>query len=640
MTAPPKDGPPRAVVIPFGVPAEGRGLGLGLAALVHVFTHVEGQSVALAQLLSKKPEERVATGPVEAFVPPQAWRELAGTGNTPPDVLTVITGALEPPGEGRGMIQLLAFDARDGKTRGKVERHVDDARAGETLLGGFADLWSTIGGDVGRVRDIFDLGWDALESVLRAERCALHDPVRGGPHDRLAALIHLGRAVADAPDAKFPADRLASLALETALSPSSDARLADAALRALVRAASDAPDHVELLEATAALQVRLGNPSDAEDSARGAILRAPDRPRPYVLLSEARRAIGDLSGALDAVRRGLARSNDQLLRCELGVILAERGEHVEAEGAWLSVLQRDPVHPAAFANLATVYARRGDAVAAQVLVDQALAAGAPHPDVVRRAIGLALATENDGVARAARVARLSRTLLERAPADAWATLMLARAELQMGERAPAEEHLSRVEVLAPGTVLATEAQRGRFALGDPQAAVEVDSALRAAYTAPIHDLEAICVRARRLAREHAVWTAWFAVGIAERRRERWGFAREAFDAAIRSSPGCTPAHMELAGTHISLGNMKAAVAHAERACVLDGPNPRSLGVLATALLADGRREEADAAVTRALLSDPSDAANLALAERIRRKVRVSALARWADAARGRFRGKR
>ena len=47
---------PRAVIIPFGVPPEGKGLGLGLAALVHGSSQIDGGSIALAQLLSKKPD--------------------------------------------------------------------------------------------------------------------------------------------------------------------------------------------------------------------------------------------------------------------------------------------------------------------------------------------------------------------------------------------------------------------------------------------------------------------------------------------------------------------------------------------------------------------------------------------------------
>jgi Flp pilus assembly protein TadD len=625
------------VVIPFGVPADGRGLGLGLAALVHSFAHIHGQSVALAQLLARKPDagaQRAGEppGPVEAFVPPHAWKDLAGNGNAPPDVAVVITGAFEPPSEGRGMIQLLAFDAHDGNTRAKVELALDGEHAGKTILAAFDEVWSRVGGDVGLVRDIGDLAWDALESILRAERCALHDPLRGGPHDRLAAMMHLGRAVGDAPDSRFAAGRLATFALEAAMSSSTDPKLADAALRALVRAGADAPDRIELLEATAAVHVRLGDTSRAEACAEAAVAMAPDRPRAYVILSEARRGRGDLDAALDAVNRGLARvdgfarpgtsehgprSDAEGLVNERGVVLAERGDLAGAEAAWRQVLGRDPMNPAAFANLASVAVKRGDALTAQSLVDAALTSPAAHPDVLRRAINLALGTEADGVARAARVAKLGTMLVDRQPGDAWGRLMLARAHLQLGEKGAAKEGLARVENLAPGTALAAEAQRGRFALGDPQAAIEIDSVLRAAYSAALADLDSIATRARRLAMVHTVWTAWFAAGIAERRRERWPAAREAFEATLAVSPGCTPAHMELAGALIAMGDPVKAIDHAQRACGLEGPNPRALSVLATALLAAGRRKDADAAITQALLLDAGDPANAALAERIR-----------------------
>src|SRR5258708_31868365 len=109
---------PRAVVIPFGVPVEGRGLGLGLAAVVHAFVHVEGGGVAVAQLHSRGTNEQGATpaSPVEAFVPPSAWRDIAGHGDAPRGVSVVLTGAFEPPTQGHGAIQLLAFDAHDGRT--------------------------------------------------------------------------------------------------------------------------------------------------------------------------------------------------------------------------------------------------------------------------------------------------------------------------------------------------------------------------------------------------------------------------------------------------------------------------------------------------------------------------------------------
>ena len=151
---------PRAVVIPFGVPDDGRGLGLGLAALVHSFAQIDGESVALAQLLSSQPvasargsrtprsrdddeddddgeslETRTETGPVEAFVPPRAWKDLTGSSSDPTGVSFVVTGAFEPPTDGRGLIQLLVFEAKDGRTRAKVEAQVDGENAGRALLG-------------------------------------------------------------------------------------------------------------------------------------------------------------------------------------------------------------------------------------------------------------------------------------------------------------------------------------------------------------------------------------------------------------------------------------------------------------------------------------------------------------------------
>ncbi len=639
---------PRAVVIPFGVPEGGRGLGLGLAALVHGFTHIDGQSVALAHLLAKRTKDPSGAplgradgdrmdlvpadpSPVEAFVPPHAWRDLAGAGNAPSDVLVVVTGSFEPPSDGRGMIQLLAFDARDGSTRAKVEAHVDGARAGESLVDAFVEVWSRVGGDLGMIRDLGDLGWEALESVLRAERCALHDPARNGPHDRLAAMLHLGRAVGDAPEARFPVGRLATIALEAAMAPAPDAKLADAALRALTRAAEDAPLRIELLEASAAIHVRLGNAREAESRASSAISRAPERTRLYAVLSEARRALGDLDGALDAVNAGLLRAtHDAGLATERGVVLAERGDVLGAERAWRGVLEKEPIHVVAFANLSSLALKRADMALAASLVDHALAAPDAHPEVLRRAIHLALVAEADGIARASRIGSLATALLEKMPSDAWASLMLARAHLQMGERDRAAEQLAQVRRLAPDSVYAAEAQRGGFALAEPAAAQELDAVARAGFAADLSDLESLNARARRLATLHAVWPAWFAVGVIERRRERWAPAKDAFERAIGLAKGCTPAHVELVGACIALGDPAAAVAHAERACELEGENPRTLGARATALLAAGRSKDAEDAVARALCLDPTDLPNCALAERVRSKEAPAGgvLGRW------------
>ncbi len=614
------------MIIPFGVPSEARGLGLGLAALLHGFASLDGKSVGLAQLLARPREDAEPSpagtppraAPVEAFVPPDAWRDLTrqGLGFPPPGELAVVlTGSFEPPAEGKGIIHLLAFDPKDGVTRARAEAHVDAARAGETLLSAFSEVWGKLGGELGLVSGIGDLGWEPLESVLRAERCVLHDPQRNGPHDPLAAMLHLGRAVGDAPLARFPAGRLAAVALEAAGSPMFDARLANAAIRALDRAVEDAPDHVDLLEAAAALQVKLGHPSEAEALATTALGRDPGRARLYAILSEARRSHGDLDGALAAVDAGLRKvQDDGLLATERGVVLAQRGDLAAAELGWKRVLARDAVYPPAYVNLATLAAEKDDLTLAHALVDEALTSTRARPEVLRRAIQLAVATEEDGIPRAARIAKLARTLVERVPGDAWGFLVLAQARVRLDEAPAALAAFSRVGELAPATALAAEAQRGRLACADPQASLEIEALLRASETAAVESLEGLAARGRSLALAHGVWTAEHARGVAEKRRARWNAARGAFEEALRLAPGATPSHLELVDLCLRGGDAPAALEHAERVVTLEGRTPRALACSSLALAAVGRSADAVEAAKAALVGLPDDARLRAIAD--------------------------
>lgn len=570
--------------------------------------------------------------PVEAFVPPTAWKDLVGHGNVPAEIHSVVTGAFEPPVDGKGLLQILVFDGRDGRPRARIEAHVDSARAGETVFDAFSEVWDELNGDLGAVRDICDLNWDALESVLRAERCALHDPHRGGPHDRLAAMLHLGRAIGDAPESRFPAGRLAALALDSALALPSDQKLTHAALRALSRAADDAPDQVDLIEATAALTLRLGDADRAESHVRRAIECDPDRARLYALLGEIARARGDLNGALRSVEEGLLKHpSDPLLGTEKGVVLAEQGNLDGARTAWKDVLARS-LHPPAFANLASVALRTNDHDSASGLVDLVLRTPRAHPEVFRRAIHLALQSEPEGIARAARVDRLARGMLDLVPADPWATFARAQALAQLGHSHESKEMLHRVESIAPGSPIAAEAQRGRVALEDPKTSLEIDAVMRASHQAEVADLDAIVVRANRLAAESPTWMAHFAAGTAYKRLSNYARARTSFEAALSCASGCTPAHTELAHVLIQLADPKAAVHHAEQACALEGDTPRNLGTLASVLHSAGRRDEALVAIEKALLLDPSDEANRALAERVRNgsPLRVGPLTRLRD----------
>jgi tetratricopeptide (TPR) repeat protein len=568
---------PRAVVIPFGVPTEGRGLGLGLAALLHTCVHLDGSGVAIAQLHGRRNDEPEGTAPspVEAFVPPAAWKDIAGRGETPPGVAVVVTGAFEPPLDGHGTIQLLAFDARDGKERARIDAALDGAHAGASLVGAFEQLGARLGGELGALGAVRELEWDALESVLRAERCALHDPLRGGPHDRLAAMLHLGRAIGDAPLARYPAERLAALALETAMGATLDAKLAAAAVRALARAVEDAPGSVDLVEALAALEVRLGQARDAERRLNAALALAPERTRLYALLSQALRAQGNLDAALAAVESAPSQAGgDGLLTTERGVVLAARGDFAGAAAAWRAALAGDPVHPAAFTNLAALALRDADHATGQALLDAALASSRAHPDVLRRAIQLALATEAEGLARASRVAKLCGRLLEMIPDDPWASLALAKSQAVLGEVAAARVRLAGIEHSAPKSAPAAEAQTARLAIDDPAVHQEVQRVLKAAHSATPAELEGVAARARRVATLHASWPAWVAAAVAERRRGRWVAARGALEVALEMAPGAAVAHVELAEVMLELDDAAGALKHAEQAAALEGESPR------------------------------------------------------------------
>src|ERR1019366_5119663 len=415
---------PRGVVIPFGVPSESRGLGLGLAALVHASAHVGGSGVALAQFQARRNERGddsrpPPSGPVEAFVPPSAWRDMARhdtSGDAGTQVSLVLTGAFEPPTDGQGTIRLLAFDSRDGRTRARVDVPLDEERAGATVVGAFEKLWSGLGGEIGALQGLRELAWEPLESVLRAERCALHDPARGGPHDPVAAMLPRGRAIEDAPSARYPVERLSVMALEAAMGSRLDPKVAASAVRALERAVDDAPLHIELAVA----------PPYTFRAGRG---------RAYTLLSQALRAQGKFDGALAVLQEAASESgSDPAVHAERGAVLAERGDFGAAASSWREALARDPVHHAAFGQLASHALCARDAALGQTLVDSALAAPRAHPDVFRRAVQLALFSEGDGLARAARVARLCERVVAALPEDPPSLVALARALVVLGDR--------------------------------------------------------------------------------------------------------------------------------------------------------------------------------------------------------------
>jgi len=605
---------PQVVVVPFGVPEEAEGLGIGLAALVHGFVRVNGDHVGLAQLLSKD-----ATKAVEAFIPPAAWKELSANGPDPGPLDLVLTGSFESPEMGRGSLSLMAFEPKSGDVRAKEDASFGQEDAGSAVAALLRVFCSKIDADPGHAEQIDNLDWTALESVLRAERCIIPNPLKGGAKDRFAALGHLERALAECPTSRFPATRLAACAMEAAFSAPSPT-LAQAAIRSVSRALSDAPQQVELLEAAAAMELRFGNSIEAEARVLSALKVAPDRGSLWALLCEARRSRSDRDGALDAVRQGLARKiQDPLLFTEDGLLRRDAGDRIGAAARFREVLARWPFFPSAWKNLAQIALIEEDAVTSQSMVDAALAARGPlHPDVLRQAIELSLRAEPPGVARASRVLSLARSLVAIVPQDPFASLVLSRALVETGDKAGAVQALTRIEDMARGSALAAEAQRGRFQLEDKQSADEVEAILRAANAnATESELSSLAARARRLSEASPTWVTAFALGVVHRKQEQWARAEEALNEALRRSPGCPPVLVELVSVCVGMNEGARAVEHAMAAIKLAGENAKTLSVLAAALLSMGRKEEAEITIDRALALEPANPANQALSEKIR-----------------------
>jgi tetratricopeptide (TPR) repeat protein len=613
-------------VVPFGVPDESSGLGLGLASVLHAFAVVGGQNVALAQLFAAAnedasggpPSTRAEAKSVEALIPPHAWKDLAARGSAPTDVDLVLSGGFEPPRDGaRGQLDVIIFEAKTGVVRARQGGAVDEAHAGRDLSQVLSALFAEVGGGLGSMEELHELSWEPLESVLQAERCLAPRPNHDASYDGLAAMAHLERAVGEAPDARYPAGRLAVVALETALGSLSDTKLADAALRSLSRASIDAPEQLDLVEATAALELRLGRIAQVEARLAPLAERKVVRPRVYTLLSEVYRATGRLRDAERLIRRGVALCpKDPVLGSEHGIVLHAAGDTIEARAAWMEVLAHFPLFPTAYTHLADAVLEGGDTRYASRMVDDALNATRVHPEVLRKARSIIERCEAPGLPRASRTIKLTAALRDVLPQDAECALDHARALAQTGDKQAALRELGRAIQLAPDSPVAAEAQRGRFAITEPALSKRVDELVAQAYRADGQELEHVCALAQGLGTELPVWSASFALGVAERRLGHLEDAKRALLRAAELGPGAAAVHMELSTLYLALKDHKAALDHATRAQALDGDTGKTLAVLATAHLANGNAETARALIDRSLAMDGQNQSARALREKL------------------------
>jgi tetratricopeptide (TPR) repeat protein len=578
---------PHALVIPFGVPERGKGLGLGLASLVHSFARIDDGDVALAQIRSHGSDGGV-TGIVEAFVTAAQWRAMPGSEDTPPQVRVVLTGAFEPPRDGRGAFSVLAFDAKTGELRAKLDAVLDADGAGRSIADTLESVCARVGGDASGLRGLESLSWDALESVLMAETWRVRALSGTEPSGVVAALAHLGRAVSEARDATFPAERLATMAFEIART-TADVRNVEAALRTVTTATVDTAQSgfgsAALEAAAGGLALRLGRVDEAVAHAERAIEHDAARALPHALMAEAKRVRGDLAGARRAIEVASAIDERDPYVCnERAVLAVLAGDAVGAQAEWQRLLSSNVTHVAAFANLTALALERGDSTLAQLVVDHALSIRGNAPlDMLRRAVQVALAVEPVSVARGSRIASLCRAVIEREPKDVVAALLLVRALSEMGERETALERLVALETTAKGTLVAAEALRVRLHVEEPLAATSIDAAMRAAQTeADGADFEAIATRARRLAEDHDSWVGFLAAGIAERRTRRLGRARVDTMRALAIAPSAPLAHLEMALLLLASKDAREAVTHARRAIELDPSSARAREVLVEA----------------------------------------------------------
>lgn len=539
--------------------------------------------------------------PLEGWVTADTWRQLSEAGDMPVEVDIVLTGTLEPPSEGLGTFRLLAFKPSNGETLGSSEAHLDEERAGAAILGAVTEMWKHLGHLEGRLAGLDSLSWDAVESLLLGERCAVRDAQRGGrAHDPFAALSHLERAADDCDSPSLAISRLAVFAEEAA--GGADPRFIAAAGRTLERVREATGEAgLALLEAEAILRLRAGEYVLAEAHLLAALGRK-ETPRLHVLLTRCRRARGDLSEARKSLQRGLeiAPTFAPLL-VERGLFELEEGDEVRAEASFLAALGDALDDPQAFLHLAELYMRKRDPVSASGIVDKALAAlTAAHPDVLRRAVVLTLNLEEAGVGRAARLARLAEAIIEQTPMDMQARMVLGEALGHLGRTHEGVATYRAIERTIKALPLAAEARRARFALESPEAMREIESVVQAAEKANERGLEVVLLRAQRLASDHHLWLIHLTAAKIARNLGRFGEARAHLEAALADAEGCLAARIEMVEVCLLAGDAPAALAAANVLCEVEGRSPKSLALLARVQHTLGNTEAARESVSEGL----------------------------------------
>ncbi len=630
---------PRIVVVPFGVSeGEFEGFGTALAALIHGFVVVDGESPALARVyatrLSTPDDERApnssssstssssssrppasgldddeetdgasdtaretgtktdASGPsskvpkvLEAELAPWHWSKVAPPGGEQVD--RVITGYLEPPLAGRGMVRVTVFDPTTERVIATAEEDCDEDDCGTAI----ADVLAKVLPGQERAQnqappdnplaDLRGLPWEALAEVLRAEKLLLPEanlPETDAESSRRlsAALLYLGRAVSEAPEAPFPARRLAAVVssvLAQARQGRPDSATVAAARRAILRATQDAPKRPEPAEVAVVAALSEGDLVGAEARALTGLALFPQNPRFPRFLVEIRRERGDHAGAreaLDAAAREPRFATDLGLAFEAARLALAEGDFATARRLAAEIATAAPgdvAGPLLLADVIDGYAAGpGGRAPAEVpeslqsalaedleaYAEAAIASGIPV--LLRRAIVLLLTRGVAGAARGALLETLASRYILEVPKDPEGYLVVAKAGREAGDRSAVDEAVVALQKLAPGTPLEAEALVEQFGVHAEEAAATLDRIAETASNPELApgELEALQLQAMHLAQEFSAWPAYHLAGLLAARiglvagsdavgtahwRDR---ALAAFDAGLALAPGALP----------------------------------------------------------------------------------------------------
>jgi tetratricopeptide (TPR) repeat protein len=605
---------PRIVVVPFGVSeGEFEGFGTALAALIHGFVVVDGESPALARVyatrLAPPDGERApssssssssstsssrppasgldddeesdgasdtaretgtktdASGPsskvpkvLEAELAPWHWSKVAPPGGEQVD--RVITGYLEPPLAGRGMVRVTVFDPTTERVIATAEEDCDEDDCGTAIADVLAKVLPGQNQSENPLADLRGLPWEALAEVLRAEKLLLPEanlPENEAESSRRlsAALLYLGRAVSEAPEAPFPARRLAAVVssvLAQARQGRPDPATVAAARRAILRATQDAPKRPEPAEVAVVAALSEGDLVGAEARALTGLALFPQNPRFPRFLVEIRRERGDHAGAreaLDAAAREPHFATDLGLAFEAARLALAEGDFATARRLAAEIATAAPGDVAGPLLLADVIdgIASGDAPASlqsglaedlEAYAEAAIASGIPV--LLRRAIVLLLTRGVAGAARGALLETLASRYILEVPKDPEGYLVVAKAGREAGDRSAVDEAVVALQKLAPGTPLVAEALVEQFGVHAEEAATTLDRIAETASNPELApgDLEALQLQALHLAQEFSAWPAYHLAGLLAARIGLVDRALAAFDAGLALAPGALP----------------------------------------------------------------------------------------------------